>query len=187
VAFLDQFLDAGVDVEPGNWTAQQETETAKLRLVQELVTVRHTMNMKRRLGGDASAAELSADKKIAKSVYNRLLTIYETWGGEREDIDRAYSLATGETEAQEVDGDWSRMDWAELLVEGAQIDWDAFWEAKKWYLKQQVRLMAGNAIANNDRKNGNRLANRYTNEYNSLGDVLDVMTGLERENKFEEI
>jgi hypothetical protein len=169
MAFLDQFLDGALPT-PGEWTPQQETEAATERLQREMTIVHCAMMMKRRLGGDASPQELSADKKIAKMVFNRLLTIYETWGGDKEGALDAV-LAPGEEEK----------------AEGAQINWNEFWEAKKGFLKAQVRTMAGNAVANNDRKNGNRFANRYTNEYNSIGDVLDPVSGAERSHKYEEI
>jgi hypothetical protein len=192
--FLDQFLDT-VQVEPGHWQARDEEQTQQTRLLCELVSVRHAMEMKRRLGPDASPPELSADKKIAKMVYNRLLTAYETWGADPTNADDVYNLAK-QAEREEWEEEEMQMeevfnlkevDLPELLIQGAQIDWDAWWQAKKAFLRQHVRFVANNAVANNDRKNGNRFANRFANEYNSIGDVLDPVSGAEREHKFDAI
>lgn len=176
-SFLDQFLDVGVKVEPGAWNAVDEEFEQKSRLLRECVVTLHAKSMKRRLGQDASAAELSADKKIGKMVYNRLLTCFLTWGGQEADVTELYQECVSS-----VDDDESH----DLIVRGAQLDYDKFWTEKKEFLKLRVRFVANNAVANNDRKNGNRYANRFVNEYNSVGDVLDPVD-TSRDNKFAAI
>lgn len=175
-SFLDQFLDAGIKPEPG-WSYAEEQELQQTRLLDLLVSLLHTKSMKRRLGRDATTAELSTDKKIAKQVYNRLLTIYMVWGGEEANVTEKYaeiSSAKRGTKARD------------LLSQGAQIDWDELWNKEKAYLALRVRFVANNAIANDQRKIGNIYANRFTNEYNALGDVLDPVD-THRDTKFESI
>jgi hypothetical protein len=74
-----------------------------------------------------------------------------------------------------------------LIIRGAQMDWDALWVELRDYLKLRVRYMANNAVANDQRKAGNRFANNFVNEYNSLGDVLNPVDTADREHKFDNI
>ena len=181
-SFLDQFLDVGVHIEPGAWNATTEVEEQRKRLLDECVSALHAKSMKRRLGQEASPQELSADKKIGKMAYNRLLTAFLTWGGDEADVTEAYQEAVRFADPEVHD----EADTHELIVKGAQMDWDKMWEEKKAYLKLHVRFVANNAVANNDRKSGNKFANRLVNEYNSLGDIFDPVD-THREHKFDSI
>jgi hypothetical protein len=163
-AFLEQFVDQGLAPDP-EWTPEQEEATQQARLEKLCLITLHAKSIKRRLGGDASPAELTADKKLAKQVHNRFATCYGFYGepNDTNTIEALYAEAETD-ENQEL--------WQEVTREGAQIDWAKFWLNHALYLKTHIRIVATNAYKLGKKKDGNRLCNRLKNEYEMLNDIL---------------
>lgn len=169
MAYLDPFVDDELELDHA-WTPDAEKEVHLERLLRLCVITLHVKEMKRRLGPDASPAEMSVEKKTAKAVHNRFSNMYRLWGGDDADITETYlelvqTQGDGE-EREEGKGSWLR--------EAAQLDWEKFWSENAVLLNNARVRIATHASKLGYRKDGNRMVNLLSNEFNSIDDILST-------------
>jgi len=137
MAFLQQFIDPGLRVSKSDTPeslAQKEIER-----LQELHAIAiASMNIPRRLGGDATDEELANDKRCGRRVAHVAAQCLRAWGTEPKPISKNISRAAAQVR-------WSRWMAEHLLYLDQRMRYIATWQYKtgkdeKWAKSSLVRL-----------------------------------------------
>lgn len=154
--FLDQWVDEGLEVEPG-WSPEDEATRQLERLVPATAVALLVRDHPGRMPESAGRIARKNDKLTARRVYSRLLMYTLQWGG-----------TTQEVHTQTLT--------SECRQQAAQLDWSKWWQTHRSTLELNMRKVATQAKKNGHLRAGNRYLNRLSNEYRALDEVLDILT-----------
>lgn len=116
---VDRYYDRALAVDGLSPAILERQELERLK--GQLLVVRHALAMPRRIGGDATSAELARDKKIARRVAHVISQCLRVWGCMSDDI--------GEPKAEH-----RRI--------GATIDWESWVASQEQWIAQRLPLYA---------------------------------------------
>lgn len=136
------------------WTAQKQIDSEIERLSHAVVVASTAASVPRRLGGDATAEQLAADKKLAKSLAYRLRDALRLW---RLLDGKGYEEPTLDPAAVRL---------------GASVEWEAW--SEKWIedLRRRRAKVAATTLAKGNIDSGIRFVHLYTREISVVEDAL---------------
>jgi hypothetical protein len=120
----------------------EEAEIARIRRQAAVILV--AISMPRRLGGEATDEDLALDKKRARRVLHVLKQCLNQWSkGHRLD-----DLIIND----------------DIRREGAQLDWESWWDNHRSYLEMRLRYVATWSVQADQRRWGKTAVVRLNNE-----------------------
>lgn len=147
MSYLAQFADAGLTVEPTTSDAIRDEEVARLEKLLAMAQLTHMVP--RRLGGEATDEQLSADKKTARRVWHVAEQCLSSWSGKKEVKGAAVT--------------------EELKAEASQIEWLPWYQEHQVWLQNRIRFIATWACyAGGDQAFAKKAVVRLQNESNWL-------------------
>lgn len=130
----------GVEVERDpEWTLEGFREERRQRVSEVRAMALAAERIPRRLGGDATPAELALDKRRARRVAWAMTTAYRAWGGDPGELPAPDPAARSA---------------------GATVDWERFGEEWSRETDRARAVVAVQAVASGVRGEGNRAIHR---------------------------
>jgi hypothetical protein len=169
---LEQYADPSFQV-PDTWTKESLSIVECKRLSKNALMARYACDVKRRLGPDATAAELSSDKKLARRIAHTYLTL---WG--RFVLSKH---APFPAEICPVDlhppRNWQSL-YVRAAIEGeirsaaATVIWPEWWEELQPRIQARRMVIASFALLNDQPSWGYRYVISLSDELHWVGDKL---------------
>lgn len=159
--FLERWFDAQLELPEGFNFADFEQEQIE-RLQKQSLMALAAKAVPRRLGGDASPAELAQDKEICKKLYTRTASAARNWKA---------SVPTDATllDAQGDEGSGEEM---EVVRQGVQVVWKDWLAEYVAHMQRFLSCVATHAVKEDEIKFGNQICNRLLNELNTIGAIF---------------
>lgn len=155
--YLDQFLDTSRPKDP-EWSPESFRAKHLERCENFCDVLSQALSIPRRLGGDASPAELAADKKVLKRLLNRYRGNVSRWEGEWSPDNAASNAVLSFSEG--------------TSTTPATFDAEECWTYLKPYLLSELGYAASQAKFHGSSKIGNKFCARLFNEYAAFADAI---------------
>ena len=152
MAYIDDYIDEDFDP-PTDWTIESIAKEEIRRLSRTARVADEAADRPRRLGADADAFALARDKKQARGVAHACRSAMSAW-------------LTEDKEGKEANfvGDELKR----IKAEAGRIDFEEFVVDQRAALTVRATKVATWAVANHDRRFGNRAVGRLLSEIERL-------------------
>lgn len=157
MAYLDPYYDADAKY-PKTWSAETIIVEEIERLVETEFLATEAADMPRRLGKDATPRQLSADKKVSRSMAHAARMSLRAWATEIATVPTKGSGKSTIVQARQE----------AIRVEAARVNWQWFVDDAVSVMMLRCRLVASWAIDNGNRSFGNRAISRYLSEISHM-------------------